>query len=134
MPSGWVNVAICATHRFSRSCPSVAGAPTVADVNSVMRSPGTTSSGGATAPRGTPIHTRGTLVFFGGHPGLARALLDIAAQQPPHDLRRRSVLLRAQPLEQLLLPGIDQDSQSCGAIFDGQRLSHQVTIGCAVSY
>ena len=68
------------------------------------------------------------------HPGLARALLDIAAQEPAHDLRRRRVLLGAQPLEELLLARIDQDGQSCGAIFDGQRVSHEVTIGCARHY
>ena len=116
----------------ARMC-SVAGAPIVAGVNSVMRSP-RTSSGGATPARGTPVRSRRTRVLFGGHPGLARALLDIAAQEPAHDLRRRRVLLGAQPLEELLLARIDQDGQSCGAIFDGQRVSHEVTIGCARHY
>jgi hypothetical protein len=44
------------------------------------------------------------------------ALLDVTAQQPPHDLRGRSALFRTQPLEQLLLARIDQDGQSVALV------------------
>lgn len=51
---------------------------------------------------------------------MAGTLLDIASDQSTHDLRRRGVLFRAQSLEYLLLPRIDEDSQSCRSIFGGQ--------------
>lgn len=62
----------------------------------------------------------GTAALFGGRPGFTGALLDVASHQASHDLRGRRILLRAQPLEQLLLAWIDQDGESGSAIFDGQ--------------
>ena len=58
-------------------------------------------------------------------PRLPRALLDVAPNQSSHDLRGRRVLLGAQALEKSLLARIDEDRQSCGAVFEshGRPLS-----------
>ena len=56
--------------------------------------------------------------FVGGCPRLPGPLLDVAANQAPHDLGGRGVLLRTQALEQRLLARIDEDRQSCGAVFE----------------
>ncbi|MGF6538379.1 hypothetical protein OKW32_001665 [Paraburkholderia youngii] len=48
-------------------------------------------------------------------------LVGLLADQLPHNLRRRQVLRRAQPLERLLLGRIDQESQSGTSGFHGLR-------------
>ena len=56
-----------------------------------------------------------------GRPSLARAQLDVAADQPPQNLRWARVLLGAEPLEQLFLARVDEDRESGCASFQGQR-------------
>lgn len=55
-----------------------------------------------------------------GYPRLAGTLLDISANEPPHDLRGCGVLRGAQALEKRLLPRIDEDRESGSAIFEAQ--------------
>src|SRR5690606_16997299 len=57
---------------------------------------------------------------FLGLPGLARALFDIASQEPSYDLRGRCIFFRAQSFEESLLARIDENREPCGAFFQGQ--------------
>jgi hypothetical protein len=59
-------------------------------------------------------------MLVGGRPWLAAAFLNIAPNEAAHDLGRRRVLVRTQPLEQLFLARVDQDGKSSGTIFNGQ--------------
>ena len=52
-------------------------------------------------------------------PGPSRPFLDIAPDQPPHDLGRRGVLLGAQALKESLLPWVDENRQACSTVFEG---------------
>jgi hypothetical protein len=92
------------------------------------RGPLTNRSRGASRPVGTPgVASRGSLRrLFGRCPRPPGPLLDIAPNQSPHDLRRCRVLLGTQALEESLLARIDEDRQSCSAIFE----SHGVLQVC----
>lgn len=63
-------------------------------------------------------------------PWPAGALLDVAADEATNDLGGRRVLLGAQALEQGLLARIDEDRQSCGAVFERQDVIHGYYIKC----
>jgi hypothetical protein len=54
-------------------------------------------------------------------PGPALALLDVGADQPPHDLRGRRVLLGAESLENGFLAGVDENSQAGSTVFEGHE-------------
>jgi hypothetical protein len=78
---------------------------------------------GSGAPSGPP---RGSLRRFRSRcPRLPRTLLDVASNESPHDLGGCRVLLSTQALEKSLLARIDEDCQSCGAVFEshGRPLS-----------
>jgi hypothetical protein len=51
-------------------------------------------------------------------PRLPGALLDVAPNESSHDLGGRRVLLGAQTFEESLLARIDEDGQSCSAVFE----------------
>lgn len=56
--------------------------------------------------------------FLARDPGTTEALLDVATNHPAYDLRGGEVLLSAQFLEDRLLARINQDRQTCGALFE----------------
>lgn len=70
------------------------------------------------AASGTASAAFGRWGFLTRDPGTTEALLDIATNHPPHDLRGREILLCAQFLEDGLLARIDQDRQTRGALFE----------------
>jgi hydrogenase-4 component B len=57
---------------------------------------------------------------------LPGALLDVAANEPSDDLGGGGVLLGAQPLEECLFSGINQDRESGSAVFEAQEGSRGV--------
>src|SRR6185503_13325085 len=124
MRAGCVSVATSATHSASTQWRRLLGALTVSRVYAVMCvSPN--QSERLYAGRSSRVQLAfvlvGGLARALGSPRLARALLDVGADQSAHHLGRRLVLIGAERLEQRLLARIDENRQTRGAVF-GQRL------------
>src|SRR5665213_789354 len=86
-------------------------------------------SGPSAAPCAAPCADRRRWLpgLFGGGPRLPSPLFNVKANKAPHDLGGCRVLLGAQVLEESLLARVEEDRQSCGAVFESHGHPEQAT-------